>query len=436
MSLSRVERLAILSYGYRSSLGEIVSALGAEKSEFRSDIRSSMADEAEAFHRRAGALTDSVASSLVRLRQDSLVIRIAHQANFLFSLSVLDLIHSLQVMSWKLRKVTRTPFVPVFLVVDFDDASDARFRSTYMPTLRSMGSRLTLAVRVERGALMYQSPPPSSRDIDTLLRQARHAVLNDLAALRRVGLRTHKHLLDQRVEMVRGYMHDSASVASDLADFNALFMAKIVNRVFGYSILFMNLRRLRPIVAPEMAALWKNRQVVQRALAVSLNRLEERLGIPAARLVQYRPDGWFWIICTSCSHRCRLLGRDSECPSCGRDLGPISDAADFEASVRDGLIQPGVLMDDLLDRYGLGVLGGVQYLGSIGHHVVARELAGQLGLPSTMDYFPVEPVLQFRGLMTAARRFCRRFLDGPQTICTWVLSRDATGQIVACCDQI
>ncbi|MBO0784160.1 MAG: hypothetical protein J2P37_35585, partial [Ktedonobacteraceae bacterium] len=225
--------------------------------------------------------------------------------------------------------------IPVFFAVDFDDASEPRFRSAFVPRLGYQAHRLLLSVPAARGKLMYQVAPPTSGNVDAILKRVQDVVTNDLATTRRLSeVRTRRHLLNERIELVRYYMRGAAEAASDLADFNSVFMSKIMNVIFGQATLFVNLRRIRPAMALHMVEIWSQRRTIQAMLPSIGDMLEARTGIAARRLAKISESNLFWRICKACGQRNRLADSRTNCEWCGARLDPLSDAAEFEDCVR------------------------------------------------------------------------------------------------------
>src|SRR5947208_3314944 len=83
--------------------------------------------------------------------------RVAHQPNFLPSFSILSMLLALGYM----QTDSRTPKVPTYFIVDFDDACDKRFRASYLPASTPTGwRRLEMPIRPK--SLMFEVPVPTA----------------------------------------------------------------------------------------------------------------------------------------------------------------------------------------------------------------------------------------------------------------------------------
>jgi hypothetical protein len=140
------------------------------------------------FHQKAGSLTHAVRANL-----DALVcrpgIRMAHQPNLLPSLNVAfqsSLAHS--VVS---RFADKCP--ELFYVVNYDVATDRRYRHAVLPTPSAMAGYVSLSLRgpaLHRETPMYAEERPTKEALKVLCERIRNVALSDISRARRTSARS------------------------------------------------------------------------------------------------------------------------------------------------------------------------------------------------------------------------------------------------------
>jgi hypothetical protein len=342
--------------------------------------RGALAHESRAFHRRADTLTPAVEENLSRYADNAPCARVAHQPNFLPSVNVV----AQAAVCHDLNLRMGGSHAEVFFLVDYDANDDRRYRHAALPSLlaRSGVWHLSAPSTDLAGLIMFRESPPTTDFITACIAAIRGWAGQQVAFLPNVRTRRSlRHRLAEAVASIESTFHFAADRARSLADFNAIVLSRMVNRVLGLPTLFLPGSRTFPIIAGSIESIWRARAAIESATAATSRH---RNGEAVRTATPGIGAGPLWKEC-ECGMRLALTGNvhadrlHFSCRRCGA-AGAVDDnnVCDFSAK---GVLIPRVIADDLLDGLVWGNAVGCDYRGGLPHYQKSARAARELGLP-------------------------------------------------------
>lgn len=380
------------------------------------------------FHTQAGTLTDAVKRSIYGLSEGFARVRIAHQPNTFMADRVAIAFEHLDLTGIVLEKSHNTPISPVYLAVDYDDAGDDRFRVAHTTSLSS-GNDIVLSVvpKSSFSRAMFAVEKPEWKIFDNWIHKIRQGYNPKIAALETITKKGDFNAYYRRVRNAYGghpgilsrnpdeFEHDVQEAyqrAETLVEFNLIFLSREWNLGYPVGVVFLPGHKIQPSLSKAYEFLLTKLLNIRSAESRAVMQLQEK-GIR----VKYRPIPEnvlpVWYLCDgvvdgkSCARRVRIFMEPGElllvhgtCPHVGcSSHGQYPAGYHFALGTRihpsleaiKSRMAPYVLMDDLLDRVGFGFVGGVNYIGSSDHMLVAQKVEQELfaGLPvpqAFLDY--------------------------------------------------
>jgi hypothetical protein len=332
--------------------------------------------ESTEFHRRADTLTAQVIANLDRYKADADCIRTAHQPNFLASVNIVGQAAACHLLNRELGG----HHAEVFFVLDYDVNDDRRYRHATFPSLSSPHGIWTVSAGAARRLapiLMHREPLPSHEFLGAIVPRIQSWALQQIAVLPRSH--RSKELKDRvarGVERLRSVVENAAGKATGLADFNAMVLSWVVNRVLGLPTMFLPGSRALPSVADHLQAAWHSREEIVRA-----SHSAEPAPVGADGLSSDTAPFWKQCPCGArlalhesadrrrCSYRCQYCGASGWVDD--RNIGEVC---------AEGSLVPKVLVDDLLDGTAWGNIAGCDYRGGARHYMQSRLVAHSLAL--------------------------------------------------------
>jgi hypothetical protein len=366
-----------------------------------------LADIARGFHQRAGTLTPGVLDAISDLQLGFPIIRVAHQANLF---SYLNIVAQPILLAWVNRELAQQayPAVEVFILVDYDAGSDKRFGLSAYPDLDSRNGVLSMSARVpksDRDILMCYVQKPSEEQISDWLMRIQEIMRRDLAAIGHIRCkRGARDAFARTFAELSELSRDAQARALTLADFNAIFLSKLVNSCWGLRTLFIPGHAVMSHLKPQMEYLLSQYPMIVEAVTRA-RAILETAGIEISQSVGPQPNvAPLWYICGTCHGRVALASKDDtligvgQCRKCGVEYQLL------RAALRTGhnTFVPRIILDNLLEECGWGVMGGVGYIGASEHELVSGLAASILGWR-----VPIDLIWRTRGVYygTAECRF-------------------------------
>lgn len=238
-------------------ISEFISSIPTNMSEAASTVLKSFSSEntivknravlknkMKQFHLEANTLTKVVSEAIDLADQKETKILLAiHQPN-LFAYSgvfkKIILLHALK--SRIIEKDPTQKVISMFLIINHDFMGDFWTRVAEMPSIRSSGGVLELRYPVStrnKWKMTCNSPPPSNIILGRWEKQIFHWIKNS-SILDVTEKKAYMGKFDNFWKLVK----DSHSRAKSYADFNSFLMSKIVNEIWKYDTLFVNLTEL------------------------------------------------------------------------------------------------------------------------------------------------------------------------------------------------
>jgi hypothetical protein len=229
-----------------SSLDQAASAILRLFSPERTKVncRRLLKEKIDKFHIGSDTLTDSVYRSIrIVDRQDTLILLAIHQPNLFAYGGVFRKIVLLQALKSRLQQMNPSQnIVSMFLIINHDFIGDFWTHVAEMPSIRSSDGVLELRYPVtpsDRWKMTSCSPPPSNVIVDKWEKQ----IFNWIRNCSVIDNQVKKSCIENFKEFWK-IVIQSKSRATSYADFNSFCMSQIVNKIWNYDILFVNLTDL------------------------------------------------------------------------------------------------------------------------------------------------------------------------------------------------
>lgn len=352
--------------------------------------REMFAVKAREFHLRTGTLTDSVKANLARLASGDKIILFAHQPNLFMSLKVAASFFLMHSITDKLKEDFDFTVVPIYLIVDQDDATDRRFRVAHFPDFRRKNGTLYLSGiqgSLRKSQQMWQVEKPPEETLESWITQLRHSV-HQMASV------TRSYLGKEKFALLQGTIHENLakleilvrtaySDSSSLAELGAMFLSKLVNGVWGNGTLFVQAHSLQGYLFPAISWILERQKHISEAISIASLGIEEA-GFKTGFLRAHDNDTQIWFNCEVCSSRATLRVKDNG--FFVADNQNTENCHQFHFKSREELLSvkhklaPKVVADNLLDIIALTKAGGIGYIGQIEHVLISNYVATRVGL--------------------------------------------------------
>ncbi|MER5176411.1 MAG: hypothetical protein ABJB73_11655 [Candidatus Nitrosocosmicus sp.] len=194
------------------------------------------------FHQKSRTLTSTVKSQIDLLEEKKLKIVVAiHQPNLFAFSGVYKKIILLETLSKYL--VNSNNFIlPLFLIIDHDFMDDSWVHVAKLPSVRNASGILDIRYPMnnsKRWKIICRTDPPTHSLVRCWENQIYSWIKND-KSLTKEQVR----LLFSNLEKLWNIVEDSLSLSNNYSEFNSIIMSKIVNTVWNYRTLFVNLSDL------------------------------------------------------------------------------------------------------------------------------------------------------------------------------------------------
>ena len=191
------------------------------------------------FHKKAGTLDEKIKRQIEVLGyQKAKIIVGIHQPNLFAFSGVFKKIILLQALTNHLRK-TDSDIVPLFLIIDHDFMGDKWMHIAKLPSVRSTSGVLDLRYPINesnRWKISSRAEPPSR----SLIKDWENQIYNWIKNSKNLSKEEIKSLY-ARYNDFWSVVEESISIADTYSEFNSIIMSKIVNSIWGYDMLFVNM---------------------------------------------------------------------------------------------------------------------------------------------------------------------------------------------------
>ncbi|VFJ12345.1 bacillithiol biosynthesis protein BshC [Candidatus Nitrosocosmicus franklandus] len=338
------------------------------------------------FHKKAGTLDNKILKQVETLGEKDIKIVVGiHQPNLFAFSGVFKKIVLLQVLSNHIRK-TNPKVVPLFLIVDHDFMGDKWMHIAKLPNVRSSSGILDLRYPINettRWKVSSKTEPPT------------RSLIKDWEDQIYSWIKNSKNLTKQEIKSLYARYKDfwniveeSFAVAESYSEFNSIIMSKIVNSVWGYDVLFVNLSDMSNVFKRGYNYLLSENDTYIESLDKSEGFFRSR-GIFTGVSPNLDKHSSLWIHCNCGSkasskiryddnHGATLIGK---CMSCKKNLslfiGKKGNASIPEDKL--SLVSPRAIPILLLLSRELSITGYISGTGgSIGYTLVGKKVFDDL----------------------------------------------------------
>lgn len=339
------------------------------------------------FHIKSGTISNSIKSQIKLLENNNTKIIIAiHQPNLFAFSGVFKKIILLELLSRFASDSTKGNVIPLFLIIDHDFMDDNWVHVAKLPSLRHSLGVLDLRYTMnesKRWKLIFNTDPPNRSTVNYWENKIYRWIKN----CKTIDKDELKVLLFNFKRFWR-IVEESLSDSTSYSEFNSFLISKLVNNIWGYKTLFVNLSDLPLAFKNGFNFLLLNYKNYSKALESSESFFRNRGVITgvSANSSKYSP---LWIHCKCGSKgssmvnikdngKVELIGK---CISCKQilkiDIGTESNIKIDESRIRE--VSPRAIPILLLLSRELSISGYVTGTGgSFGYTIVGKKVFDDL----------------------------------------------------------
>jgi hypothetical protein len=203
--------------------------------------RKNLHDAITKFHQKAGTLTAKVNSQLYLLEENKPKIIVAiHQPNLFAYSGVYKKIVMMETIS---KYMSKSDFpLPLFIIVDHDFMDDSWVHVAKLPSIRNTSGIFDVRYPMndsKRWKIICKTDPPTHALVRYWENQIYHWIKNDKSLSKE-----HVKRLYDNLDGFWKIVEDSLSISNNYSDFNSIIMSKLINNLWNYKTLFVNLSEL------------------------------------------------------------------------------------------------------------------------------------------------------------------------------------------------
>jgi hypothetical protein len=200
------------------------------------------------FHNQADTINSRIVDSINLLEDPfSKILVSIHQPNLFAYGGVYKKIILLETLrSMAESRSAEAKLINLFLIVDHDFLEDMWIRMAQLPSIRHKSGILEIRAPVsnsKRWQMVCNSVPPPKNILDSWKRQLKLWIRNTSTKI------IEESVLLRNFDQVWNEVEDAYVRSKSLADFNAFFQSKVVNKIWGYKTLFVRLSDISPVFA-------------------------------------------------------------------------------------------------------------------------------------------------------------------------------------------
>jgi hypothetical protein len=200
------------------------------------------------FHNQADTINSKISDSINLLEDPSSKILVSiHQPNLFAYGGVYKKIILLETLrSMAESRGAEAKLINLFLIVDHDFLEDMWIRMAQLPSIRHKSGILEIRAPVsnsKRWQMVCNSEPPPKNILDSWKRQVKLWIRNTSTKI------VDESILLRNFDQVWNEVEDAYARSKSLADFNAFFQSKVVNKIWDYKTLFVRLSDISPVFA-------------------------------------------------------------------------------------------------------------------------------------------------------------------------------------------
>jgi hypothetical protein len=194
------------------------------------------------FHKKAGTLNSTIKSETELIEKEKLKIVVAiHQPNLFAFSGVFKKIVMLETLSRHVPE-SHDSILPLFIIVDHEFMDDSWVHVAKLPSVRNTHGILDIRYPMndsKRWKLICKTDPPTHSLVRYWENQIYSWIKNDNSLTKE-----HKKMLYNNLEKYWNIVEESLTVSNNFSEFNSFIMSKLINNIWNYRTLFVNLSEL------------------------------------------------------------------------------------------------------------------------------------------------------------------------------------------------
>lgn len=325
-------------------------------------------------------------------KEECYLIMFPYQPNLFPSVSAIAPAVHMETIRIIMEKEYNTTIVPIFLVVDYDNAQDKRFSKAFFPYLASSTSKLHFNYKIEKAQkydTMFSIAIPTKNVIDIWKQNIERCVNNLLQAFPKTEiefttkLQTNKNEIDELLDKAKENEHS-------FSGFNTYVLYHILVKKWDCGMFFIEGHNLYLSDTFFSTKIHSNKDKMYHKFN-EIHFLLQQKDIQTSFKELSRDSVFFWYYRKKCCTRCKC---DVEC---------------FENCLPD-YIFPDVISDYILDYILIGKVGSVGYFKQFEATVYSEYILGELfgieGSPQLLTCCHMDPFYNLEHEKNLVIKFC------------------------------
>jgi len=359
--------------------------------------RHNLAQVAGSFHQCIKTNTDNVVHAMESFEDGQEVLRCSYQPNVFPALTIVSLPILLSQLADYLyinREKPSTTYPQVFFLLDYDVASDNRFRVAHFPSQATKNGYWTIAIQDVKpfsNKTMFSVPPPSPQWLDDVFSQIHTHMLQEIAVTSNSLISRRK--LEDNIDFCRELARLSLQHSKSFTEFNSFFISLLINRYWCLPTIFIPGHEVLKKCDDHFIFLWDSSADIYKAKIKAAELMDEYGFLVRGSLIGSQSQLNFWIIC-ECGERLAVNSEDikyktitAQCLECGRTYQyKKNQQMVFRELVRDGRVMPRIVADNIFDTIAWGFSAGVSYVGAAEHYLFTAMVESQLGIKPLPEF--------------------------------------------------
>lgn len=330
----------------------------------------------KAFHAAAGTLTPKVREGLKQVQAHKKWIRVAHQPNFAAYLKVISLFVAAEEVAFL------SGAVPVYVMNDFDVASNKRFCRSVLPNIFHPRGISYLSIRnttPSSSQVMFCAPHPTAQWLQATTELIRSNSKRERALLKNTDSQGQIDV-EELISDLEFSWHNSVS----LSEMTGILLSRVVNLRLKLGTIFLPGHALWAQAGPTISTFildrWAEIARSQKAVAADLENADLDLGLSWLTKKNLAP---LWWVCI-CGRRTQLdfaamsWPLSGTCEPCQETI--VIHASDLEDQTALGRLIPRVGCLDLTENLAREMRAGITYVSSAPHTLAVALVAERLGM--------------------------------------------------------
>lgn len=318
------------------------------------------------------------------------IVLMAHQPNIFPSIAIIETIFILAIACKRATERIGKVFLPVYMFVDYDYAEDKRFLNSFVPTITKPYKKV-LKLKInssQKKDVMFNIPKPDKNIlfmweeiIETAVKQ----------------LDNERKLYSQEIcEEVLDLINECYEKATSFAEFNEIFLDRLVNRIWKIGIVFFEGHELYDKNGIKLKEIFSHKEDINKLYNECLGILKKN-EIEVTMKEREISENYGWVYKKECNKRCRI--------KCSNNENSLAFNCIYD------YLFPDVIYDNISDYILLQKIGTVGYYKQAEHVLLSNYIYNKLWGEIT-PHLLVDPTgIDFENIGVPQNEYSDQYVD-------------------------